>query len=165
MASAWRCRGSTTPAAECPVFLEHRHKHPRCESVKKDRKGRRDHTELHSYLPLQLRGKVTFQLDVKRGETSLSERQKYVQLESKALKHMYRIAREIKTFNRRIFLQAIVEEAFDVNSQGATSAVYSKKDENSWVQEAKTISEMGPHVELINKSDLKSCLVKMMCAS
>ena len=78
---------------------------------------------------------------------------------------MYRIAREIKTFNRRIFLQAIVEEAFDVNSQGATSAVYSKKDENSWVQEAKTISEMGLHVELINKSDLKSCLVKMMCAS
>ena len=56
---------------------------------------------------------------------------------------MYRIAREIKTFNRRIFLQAIVEEAFDVNAQGATSAAYSKKDESSWVQEANTFAEMG----------------------
>ena len=69
--------------------------------------------------------------------------QKYVQLELKALKNMYRIAREIKTFSRRIFLQFIVEEAFDVNSQGAASAVHSRKDASSWVQEAKTFAEMG----------------------
>ena len=69
--------------------------------------------------------------------------QKYVQLESKALKNMYKIAREIKTFSRRTFLQVIVEEAFDVNAQGAASAVYSRKDESSWVEEAKTFAEMG----------------------
>ena len=40
-------------------------------------------------------------------------------------------------------MQVIVEEAFDVNSQGAASAVYSRKDESSWVQEAKTFAELG----------------------
>merc|ERR1712013_343205 len=63
--------------------------------------------------------------------------------ESRSLKNMYNIAKEIKTFGRRFFLYNIIEEAFDVSVQGALSAGCSESAKATWMKEAKMFADVG----------------------
>ena len=68
------------------------------------------------------------------------------QSELGCLKKLYRIAKEIKTFNRRFILRDIVEEAFDVSVQGALSAATSLNmgsAKMAWMKDAKNFADIG----------------------
>ena len=62
------------------------------------------------------------------------------------MKNMYRLAKEIKTFGRRVVLQDIVEEAFDVSAQGAVSAQCSrnmKAAKIAWMKDVQMFANIG----------------------
>jgi hypothetical protein len=66
--------------------------------------------------------------------------------EAECLKQMYRLAKDMKTFSRKIVLQSIVEEAFDVTCQGAMSEQLSRNREEvkaAWIRDAKTFATIG----------------------
>ena len=72
--------------------------------------------------------------------------QALMQSESNCLKNMYRLAKEIKTLGRRVVLQEIVEEAFDVSAQGAVSAGCSrnmKVAKAAWMKDAQMFADIG----------------------
>ena len=69
-----------------------------------------------------------------------------MQLELKCLRKMYQLAKVIKTMSRRVLLKDIVEEAFDVSAQGASSAGYLRNMEvtkAAWLKDAKMFAEIG----------------------
>ena len=66
--------------------------------------------------------------------------------EFESLTKMYQIAEKIKTFNRRVFLKEIVEEAFDVSVQGALSAqqsVFTAAGTQVWMKDAHNFANIG----------------------
>ena len=66
--------------------------------------------------------------------------------EFESLTKMYHIAEKIKTFNRRVFLKEIVEEAFDVSVQGALSAqqsVFTAAGTQAWMKDAHKFANIG----------------------
>ena len=66
--------------------------------------------------------------------------------EAECLKRMYRLAKEIKTFSRRLVLYEIIEEAVDVNCQGALSEQCIRNREEvkaAWIKDAKVFAAIG----------------------
>jgi hypothetical protein len=66
--------------------------------------------------------------------------------EAECVKQMYRLAKDMKTFSRKIVLQSIVQEAFNVTCQGAMSEQFSRNREEvkaAWMKDAKTFATIG----------------------
>ena len=66
--------------------------------------------------------------------------------EAECLKKMYQLAKEIKTMDRRTFLNEIVEEAFDISCHGAASSRFSNSMgnvEEAWMKDANMFANIG----------------------
>jgi hypothetical protein len=66
--------------------------------------------------------------------------------EAECVKQMYRLAKDMKTFSRKIVLQSIVQEAFNVTCQGAMSEQFSRNREEvkaAWMKDARTFATIG----------------------
>ena len=66
--------------------------------------------------------------------------------EEECIKQMYKLAKEIKTFSRKLLLSEIVDEAVDVNCQGAVNEQRSRNREEvkaAWIKDAKMFATIG----------------------
>ena len=67
--------------------------------------------------------------------------------EAECLKRMYRLARDLKAFNRMLFLCEIVEELFDVSCQGYLSAGKQRGNRETekakWMKDVKMFATTG----------------------
>ena len=66
--------------------------------------------------------------------------------EEECIKQMYKLAKEIKTFSRKLLLSEIVDEAVDVNCQGAINEQRSRNREEvktAWIKDAKMFAIIG----------------------
>jgi hypothetical protein len=66
--------------------------------------------------------------------------------EAECLKQMYRLAKDMKTASKKIVLQSIVSEAFDVTCQGALRELFSRNREQvkaAWMKDVRTFATIG----------------------
>ena len=66
--------------------------------------------------------------------------------EAESLKRMYKLAKEIKTFTRRLLLYEVVDNAFELNIQGAINEQRSRNRDEvkaAWMKDAKMFAAIG----------------------
>jgi len=84
--------------------------------------------------------------DQNKNAPNIPTGQALMRSELRSLMKMYHIAEKIKTFDRRAFLEEIVEEAFDVSVQGALSAQRSSSMAAAfpvWMEDANKFANTG----------------------